>query len=117
MNACKDLIDSLVVDNNLVTGAVAPTGNPTLNRVQTALKASLPQADFDRADLALADLRHIVDIRNGLHHTEAAKKIPAAAGGLGVTWPPTEWGHAWSDIRDKAARAFAELRKAIQATL
>lgn len=115
MNAYKDLLDSVAVDTGLITSAVSPTGNPTLNRLQAALKSQLPQAEFDRADLAITVLRHIVDIRNGLHHAEAAKKIPGAAVAVGITWPPSDWGETWSQVRDTAARAVEEIRKAIQA--
>jgi hypothetical protein len=115
MNAFKDLVDSLTVDPALITETVPVDGNRQLRELRNALKSQLPEADFERAALAVMTLQRIVDIRNGLHHADAAPKIPVAAATLGLAWPPRSWGGAWSHVRDTAARAVTEIRKVISA--
>lgn len=115
MNALADLLDSLKIDANLTSAPGQING--TLNRLQDVLRIQLPQPEFDRADAAIAVLRNTVDLRTGLHHTDAGKKAPAAARKLGIDWPPADWARSWERVRDRAARAIREIRQAIEATI
>ncbi len=117
MNALKDVLDALSIDGGLVPAGSQQTGHESLFRMRQALKGALPQAEYDRAEFALTELQYIVDLRNGLHHADAGKKIPPAARRIGIEWPPRDWEETWSNVRDKCARSLVEVRKAIQATL
>ncbi|MBV8757606.1 MAG: hypothetical protein JO257_10035 [Deltaproteobacteria bacterium] len=115
MNALADLLDSLKVDASLTSSPGQVNG--TLNRLQHTLRTHLPQAEFERADVAIAIVRNAVDLRNALHHTDAGRKAPAAARKLGLDWPPLDWTRAWARVRDSVARAVRELRQAIETTI
>jgi hypothetical protein len=115
MNALADLLDSLKIDGALMPAPGQTKG--TLNRLLAALREALPQDEFERAEVAIKALRSVVAIRTGLHHSDAGHDAPAAARTLGLDWPPADWGSAWEQIRDCAARAVRDVRQAIQATM
>jgi hypothetical protein len=85
MNTLADLLDSMKIDGNLLTAATQIRG--TLNRLEDAVKKSLPQPDLDRAEGGLRELQRIVALRTGLTHSDAGKLVPAAARSLGFEWP------------------------------
>ncbi len=103
MNALADLLDSMKIDGNFLTAPAQIKG--TLNRLEDALKKSLPQPDFDRAEAGIHELQKIVALRTGLTHSEAGKLVPAAARSLGFEWPPGDWQRTWERVRDRAAGA------------
>lgn len=114
MNALADLLDALKIDGNLLA---TPGVTGTLNRMQDVLRARLPQAEFDRADAGILVLRNATDLRNGLHHSDAGRKMPLAARKFGLDWPPADWRRAWEHVRDHATRAVREIRQSIEVTI
>ena len=122
MNALVDVLDSLKIDVTLIDQSTkdadptAPT-TPTLKRMHGALKRALPPEAMERAHAGMAVLQNIVTLRNGLIHSDAAKKVPTRAQMLGIEWPPSEWPRTWGLVRDRATTAVREIRQAIASTI
>lgn len=88
----------------------------SLNRLEWWLRHHLDDAGFGRAKAAIADIRSIGKIRNGIAHASAEKHKEAvrAQKKLGIPAMITEWDEAWEIIKSALAAALDVVREEVQ---
>jgi hypothetical protein len=105
ISALGDVLKSL----NVPAGG-AQKGGHALERLRAYLTAKLSPESHGRVADALDRLGQVREIRNGGGHAEAEPAALRAYRSLGVPVPITDWGRAWSTVRDVTIEALDAIR-------
>ncbi len=89
----------------------------SLQRLRTFLRENLPTEAMARVEPALATLRSSTHVRNASQHIDAATDAAMALPSLGLTYPITDFTHAWQTVQLHVTWALDTVRQEIQATL
>jgi hypothetical protein len=87
----------------------------TLERLRRHLIAELPDESHGPIEQAIGVLRAAQRIRTGGQHSGAAAEATKKFGLLGISYPPSDWGLAWTIVRSKVIAALDGIREELQA--
>ena len=108
-----DIFKTFTIDDSLLPNPAAIKPDHTFKRIEEVANHQLPATEAGRVKVAIARLRSITTIRNGLQHGGAIQEAQAAAVAIGLPWPLTDWPAAWDYVRGVTLEALRELRQAI----
>lgn len=89
----------------------------TLRRLRTFLASHLANEAITRVDAALATLQNVTHVRNAGQHMDAALEAATALPSFGLTYPVTDFQHAWQSVQAHVVLALDSVREEVQATL
>ncbi len=89
------------------------SGDSTLRNLRAHLRTALPTQSHARIDEAIDRLQDIIELRHGGHHghSDTRSKAAAAYARRGISYPPTDWGFAWTAVQSRAVEALEEIRE------
>jgi hypothetical protein len=93
---------------------VSGRGKTALERLHNLMKENLPDDSQPRIERAMATLRDVASIRNGLfQHSGTEHRGVRALTDLGIAFPVTDWRSAWTIVQQRTIDALNALREEI----
>jgi hypothetical protein len=91
-------------------------GDATLDRLESALRTKVAEADRAGVQAAVEVLRDVNRMRGAIQHGHARTDLVTLAARLHLP-PPPQWSEMWEALRYRLVDAVAEIRRALLATL
>lgn len=116
MNALYDVLNRIDVSLSAKDEAEMKSQgrSGSLQRLRHRMRtAGLPEEDFDRVDVSIGTLQDAIRIRAGVH-SGVQRELPARYRRLSLSYPPTDYGATWNDVRDRCAGAVRSIRQALE---
>ena len=112
LSALADILKSIDIPDELLSGTQEIDKDQTLTRLLDCLRARLEASDFEGVERAVSTIRTVNGVRVAFQHSGAARELPTSLVKLGIPYPP-RWGDAWDRIRAATIEALRVVREKV----